>query len=44
MSTPREQGGLAFKEGKRLTDNPYVRYTKEHDLWDEGWKDMRNSE
>ena len=37
--TPREQGKKAFDDGVPLIDNPYLRYTHEWDLWNEGWRD-----
>ena len=37
--TPLEQGAKAFSDGVPLIHNPYLRYTHEWDLWNEGWRD-----
>jgi hypothetical protein len=37
--TPLEQGAKAFSDGEPLINNPYLRYTHDWDLWNEGWRD-----
>ncbi len=36
--TPLEQGAKAFSDGVGYERNPFVFYTHDWDLWNEGWK------
>jgi hypothetical protein len=37
--TPLEQGAKAFSDGVGYERNPFVFYTHDWDLWNEGWRD-----
>jgi len=35
-------GELAFKDGKKVTENPYMPSTDNHDDWKDGWINARD--